>query len=131
MEPEEIRGVMDVEIDNTVSYRGQCAARVYEAMGGYSPTIGIIGAVLGLIHVMNNLQRSQRARQRASPWPSWPRSTASGFANLFFLPVSNKLKAIYGDQMQFQRDGGRRHRPDRRRRESRRRSSSKLEGYLD
>src|SRR5690625_2500383 len=60
-------------------------------MGGYSPTIGIIGAVMGLIHVMRNL---------ADPAPLGP-GIALAFvatiygeavANLFLLPVANKLK---------------------------------------
>ncbi|MFT7287561.1 MAG: chemotaxis protein MotA [Halieaceae bacterium] len=100
VEPEEIRSIMDVQIDNTVTNEAN-AARVYEAMGGYSPTIGIIGAVLGLIHVMNNL--SDPARLGSGIAVAFVATIYGvGFANLFFLPVSNKLKAIYGDQMQFQ-----------------------------
>ena len=53
-EPEEIAKILEIEIHN-IANSEMNAARVYEAMGGYSPTIGIIGAVLGLIHVMNNL----------------------------------------------------------------------------
>ena len=69
------------------------AAKVYEAMGGYAPTIGIIGAVMGLIHVMDNL---------ADPAALGPGIAVAfvstiygvGFANLFFIPISQKLKAI-------------------------------------
>ena len=45
---------MEVEISTREAFDIK-GAKVYEGMGGYSPTIGIIGAVLGLIHVMNNL----------------------------------------------------------------------------
>jgi len=77
------------------------AAKVYEAMGGYSPTIGIIGAVLGLIHVMNNL---------ADPATLGPGIAVAfvatiygvGFANFFFLPISNKLKTLSRDVTQYQ-----------------------------
>ena len=54
-EPETIRSVLEVEMITTET-RSMDVAKVYESMGGYSPTIGIIGAVLGLIHVMTNLQ---------------------------------------------------------------------------
>lgn len=128
VEPEEIRAVMDVEIDNLVTQEGN-AARVYEAMGGYSPTIGILGAVLGLIHVMNNL--SDPAELGSGIAVAFVATIYGvGFANIFFLPVSNKLKAIYGDQMQYHEmvvdgitmiaDG-----------ENPRAIQNKLEGYLD
>ena len=99
LEPEAIRTVMDVEIDNAVALDAR-AARVYEAMGGYSPTIGIIGAVLGLIHVMNNL--TDPAQLGAGIAVAFVATIYGvGFANLFFLPISNKLKSISGDQMQY------------------------------
>jgi Flagellar motor component len=53
-EPEAIRSILEVDLFNQES-RDLAAAKVFEAMGGYSPTIGIIGAVMGLIHVMGNL----------------------------------------------------------------------------
>ena len=53
-EPEVIRRVMEVELD-AKEHLGVQSAKVFESMGGYSPTIGIIGAVMGLIHVMQNL----------------------------------------------------------------------------
>jgi chemotaxis protein MotA len=99
-EPEEIRKILDVEIDITAANEMN-AAKVYEAMGGYSPTIGIIGAVLGLIHVMNNL---------ADPSALGPGIAVAfvatiygvGFANFFFLPISNKLKTLSRDLTQYQ-----------------------------
>ena len=53
-EPEAIRRIMEVEIESQEAH-DTLGAKVFEGMGGYSPTIGIIGAVMGLIHVMNNL----------------------------------------------------------------------------
>ncbi len=89
-EPEVIRRVMenDMYLDEQ---RDLDAVRFYESMGGYSPTIGIIGAVMGLIHVMRNL---------ADPEQLGPGialafvATIYGVAvaNLFLLPVANKLK---------------------------------------
>lgn len=99
LEPEEIRSVMDVEIDNALAVDAR-AARVYEAMGGYAPTIGIIGAVLGLIQVMSNLSDpSQVGDGIAVAFVATIYGV--GFANLLFLPICNKLKSISGDQMQY------------------------------
>lgn len=99
LEPDMIRSVLEVEVDNTLAVNAR-AAGVYEAMGGYSPTIGIIGAVLGLIHVMNNL--SDPAQLGAGIAVAFVATIYGvGFANLFFLPISNKLKSISGDQMQY------------------------------
>lgn len=98
-EPESIRRVL--EADMIVSeQRDLDAARFYESMGGYSPTIGIIGAVIGLIHVMQNL---------ADPSTLGPGiaiafvATIYGvaFANLFLLPVANKIKACILDLSQY------------------------------
>ncbi|MCF6194651.1 MAG: flagellar motor protein [Kangiellaceae bacterium] len=53
-DPDAIRAAMYVELDVTAKDLLK-ASKVYESLGGYSPTIGIVGAVLGLIHVMSNL----------------------------------------------------------------------------
>lgn len=91
-ETETIRSVMEVDLESR-EQRDLEAAQVFEAMGGYSPTIGIIGAVMGLIQVMTNLED--------------PASLGSGIAtafvatiygvalaNLLFFPVANKLREI-------------------------------------
>ena len=89
---EKIREVMDVDIHRWEQLRWQ-SARAWEAAGGYSPTIGIIGAVLGLIHVMENLaEPSKLGAGIAVAFVATIYGVA--FANLFFLPVANKLKAI-------------------------------------
>ena len=98
-EPEDLRKVMEVEIDKALAVETR-AARVYEAMGGYSPTIGILGAVLGLIHVMNNLSDpSQLGSGIAVAFVATIYGV--GFANLLFLPISNKLKAISMEQVAY------------------------------
>ena len=66
-------------------------AKVWEAAGGYSPTIGIIGAVLGLIHVMENLSDpSKLGGGIAVAFVATVYGVAA--ANLIYLPVANKLK---------------------------------------
>jgi len=98
-EPEVIRSILEVEIDNK-DHQDTQAARVFEGMGGYSPTIGIIGAVMGLIHVMNNLaDPSKLGGGIATAFVAT--IYGIGFANLFFLPMANKLKSQVHAQSQF------------------------------
>ena len=90
-EPERLREVMEVEI-NTYEDEMKLSAKIWEAAGGYSPTIGILGAVLGLIHVMENL--SDPSKLGAGIAVAFVATIYGvGLANLVFLPMSNKLKA--------------------------------------
>lgn len=98
-EPEVIRATMDVDIQTKEHFDIQ-AARIYESMGGYSPTIGIIGAVLGLIQVMGNL--SDPAKLGPGIAVAFV-ATIYGvaLANLILLPVANKLKNIVINESHF------------------------------
>lgn len=98
-EPEVIRGILDVELESR-EYLDTQAAKVFEGMGGYSPTIGIIGAVMGLIHVMNNLADPSKLGSGIAV-AFVATIYGVGLANLFFLPMSNKIKAIVHDQTTF------------------------------
>lgn len=69
----------------------EAPARVFEAAAGYAPTLGILGAVLGLIQVMEHLSRPRSAR--ASPSLSLRRIYGVGAANLLFLPLAARLRA--------------------------------------
>jgi chemotaxis protein MotA len=90
-EPERLRDVLEVEI-STFENEMKLSAKIWEAAGGYSPTIGILGAVLGLIHVMENL--SDPSKLGAGIAVAFVATIYGvGFANLVFLPMSNKLKA--------------------------------------
>lgn len=90
-EPESIRGILEVELI-TQEDRDLQASKVFEAMGGYSPTIGIIGAVMGLIHVMGNLaDPSKLGAGIATAFVATIYGV--GAANLLFLPIASKLKA--------------------------------------
>ena len=91
-EPEAIRTIMEVDIHTRENFDIQ-AARVFESMGGYSPTIGIIGAVLGLIQVMGNLSDpSKLGGGIAVAFVATIYGVA--LANLVLLPIANKLKSI-------------------------------------
>ena len=90
-EPERLREVLEVEI-NTYENEMKQSARIWEAAGGYAPTVGILGAVLGLIHVMENL--SEPAKLGAGIAVAFVATIYGvGLANLVFLPMANKLKA--------------------------------------
>jgi chemotaxis protein MotA len=90
-EPERLREVLEVEI-NTYENELRLSARIWEAAGGYSPTIGILGAVLGLIHVMENL--SDPAKLGTGIAVAFVATIYGvGLANLVFLPMANKLKS--------------------------------------
>lgn len=90
-EPERLREVLEVEI-NTFEDEMRLSARIWEAAGGYSPTIGILGAVMGLIHVMENL--SDPSKLGAGIAVAFVATIYGvGLANLVFLPMANKLKA--------------------------------------
>ena len=76
------------------------AAKVFEGMGGYAPTIGIIGAVMGLIHVMENLaDPSKLGAGIATAFVATIYGV--GLANIMFLPFANKLKAQVHAQTQL------------------------------
>ena len=90
-EPERLREVLEVEI-STYEHELKMSARIWESAGGYSPTIGILGAVLGLIHVMENL--SEPSKLGAGIAVAFVATIYGvGLANLVFLPMANKLKS--------------------------------------
>ncbi|WP_277372432.1 flagellar motor protein [Pseudomonas sp. AA-38] len=91
-EPEAIRSILEVDL-YTQEARDIQAAKVFESMGGYAPTIGIIGAVMGLIHVMGNL--ADPAMLGSGIAVAFVATIYGvGFANLLLLPAGNKLKSI-------------------------------------
>jgi len=99
-EPGNIRTILEVEIETKERFDLQ-AAKIYESMGGYSPTIGIIGAVLGLIQVMGNLSDpSKLGNGIAVAFVATIYGVAA--ANLLFIPISNKLKSLVSEQVQYQ-----------------------------
>jgi len=90
-EPEILRDILMVELE-AVEYKQMQGAKIYEAMGGYAPTIGIIGAVMGLIHVMQNL--SDPSKLGAGIATAFVATIYGvGLANLLFLPIAGKLKS--------------------------------------
>ena len=92
---QELRKMMDIDIA-LQEQAGEAEAKVWEAAGGYAPTIGIIGAVLGLIQVMKHLEDIKEVGHGiAVAFVSTVYGVGS--ANIFFLPAANKLRARMRD----------------------------------
>jgi chemotaxis protein MotA len=89
-EPQELRKMMELELDNQ-SEQQDILAQVFEAAGGFSPTIGIIGAVLGLIQTMQHLDKIDEVG-RGIAVAFVATIYGVGAANLFLLPAAGKLK---------------------------------------
>lgn len=93
--PDKLRGLLDTEV-TAFEFGQRQSAKIWEAAAGYSPTIGIIGAVLGLIHVMENLgDPAKLGNGIAVAFVSTVYGV--GLANLFYYPVGNKLKNIVAE----------------------------------
>lgn len=91
-EPDAIRHSLEVDIAARESADSR-AAKVFEGMGIYAPTLGIIGAVLGLMAVMQNLaDPSKLGHGIAAAFTAT--IYGIGLANLLFLPIANKLKTV-------------------------------------
>ena len=90
-ELQDLRRMMEVDIE-VLEHKSDAEAKVWESAGGYAPTIGIIGAVLGLIQVMKHLEDIRVVGHGiAVAFVATVYGVAS--ANIFFLPVAAKLRA--------------------------------------
>jgi chemotaxis protein MotA len=98
-DPEMVHAILEAEIDGMAA-RHAAGAAPFEKAGGFAPTMGIIGTVLGLVHVLQNL---------AAPSTLGPSISAAfiatlmgvGSANVIFLPIANRLKAISAEEMEL------------------------------
>jgi chemotaxis protein MotA len=91
-DPDELAEILSGRIDTKRKADHQ-AAKFFEAMGGYAPTVGIIGTVLGLVHVLENLSQPEKLGHLiagafvATLW-------GVGSANIMWLPIANRLKRL-------------------------------------
>ena len=90
MEPAELRKIMHVSLESAIESEERLPA-VFEAAGGFSPTVGILGAVLGLIQVMQRLDNIQEVG-RGIAVAFVATIYGVGAANLFFLPFAGKIR---------------------------------------
>ena len=98
-DPTLVREMMENQIEQLENYV-HSAAKVFESFGGYSPTLGIIGAVLGLIQVMQNL--SDPSKLGAGIAVAFVATIYGLFAaNLVMIPLGTRIKFIYQDVMLY------------------------------
>lgn len=92
VDPQAVRSILELELEST-SERHRQGAAIFESAGGFSPTMGIIGTVMGLVHVLGNL---------SDPSSLGPKIAVAfiatlygvGAANLLWLPMGSRLKAL-------------------------------------
>lgn len=91
-----VREVMESEM-TTLEASANDAARFFETAGGFAPTLGIIGTVIGLVSVLSNISNAAKlAPSIATAFIATLWGVSS--ANLFWLPIGNKLKVIAGQE---------------------------------
>jgi len=95
-EPSDLRKIMRVSLECTTESEERLPA-VFESAGGFSPTIGILGAVLGLIQVMKNLDNIQEVGKGIAV-AFVATLYGVGIANLFFLPFAGKMRLRIHDE---------------------------------
>jgi chemotaxis protein MotA len=99
VDPDLVREVLEAEIDG-MSARHHAGATPFEKAGGFAPTMGIIGTVMGLVHVLQNL---------AAPSTLGPAISGAfiatlmgvGSANVIYLPIANRLKAMSKEEAEL------------------------------
>jgi chemotaxis protein MotA len=97
-EPADLRKIMQLNLDYATESEERLPA-VFESAGGFSPTIGILGAVLGLIQVMQHLDNIQEVG-RGIAVAFVATIYGVGIANLFFLPLAGKMRIRVRDEYQ-------------------------------
>jgi chemotaxis protein MotA len=98
-DPEMVHAILDAEMDGMAA-RHHASAGPFEKAGGFAPTMGIMGTVLALVHVLANL---------SAPSSLGPSISAAfvatllgvGSANVVFLPIANRLKAISAEETEL------------------------------
>lgn len=98
-DPEMVHTIVEAEVEGMAA-RHEAAAKPFEKAGGFAPTMGIIGTVMGLVHVLQNLSAP------ATLGPSISSAFLAtlmgvGSANVVFLPVANRLKAISAEEVEL------------------------------
>lgn len=95
--PDKLRSILETEV-SAYEFAQRQGAKIWDSAAGYAPTIGILGAVLGLINVMENL--AEPSRLGAGIAVAFVSTVYGvGMANLFFHPVGAKLKAIIAERV--------------------------------
>jgi chemotaxis protein MotA len=95
---DDLRKLLEIDMDIT-EHHGNAAGKVLETAGGYAPTVGILGAVLGLIHVMSNL--SDPSKLGTGIAVAFVATIYGvGAANLLFLPLGARIKKVIAAEIE-------------------------------
>lgn len=95
-DPDALRSIMEIEID-ALSARHRENAKIFEAAGGFAPTLGVLGAVMGLITVLSNLAEPEELGHGIAT-AFVATFYGVGFANVMMLPIAEKLKIRSGEE---------------------------------
>lgn len=99
LEPNLVSQILESRVDHR-AHENELAAKFYSQLGAYCPTVGILGAVLGLIHVMENLDNPDMIGPGIAI-AFIATVYGVGFSNLVFMPMGNKLKAMAQEEGLF------------------------------
>ncbi len=97
IEPHLIKGSLEIKVENMSNKRREEIA-VFDSAGGFSPTMGIIGTVMGLVQVLGNLTNPDELGPKISV-AFIATLYGVGTANLLWIPIANKLKALEKDEI--------------------------------
>lgn len=92
VEPATIRAILDTKLENIVE-RHELGSSIFDSAGGFAPTMGIVGTVMGLVQVLGNLGNSSELGGKIAV-AFIATLYGVGSANLLWLPIAGKLKAI-------------------------------------
>jgi chemotaxis protein MotA len=98
-DPEMVHTIVEAEVDGMAA-RHEAAGKPFEKAGGFAPTMGIIGTVMGLIHVLQNLSAPSTLGPSISS-AFLATLMGVGSANVIFLPIANRLKAISAEEVEL------------------------------
>lgn len=96
-DPELVRDIMETQL-GFLKYRHKIGASIFESMGGYAPTMGMIGAVAGLISVLSSLKNPDELGPKVA-LAFVATFLGIAIANVFFLPISNRLKFLSAEEV--------------------------------
>ena len=96
-DPEAIKSILEIEIDGTAE-REKERIEVFKTGSGFSPTLGVLGAVLGLIHVLSGLGGDVSELGKGIATAFVATFYGVGLANIILLPIAMKLKAVAAEE---------------------------------
>ena len=98
VEPQSVRSILELQAE-MMEERHKDGAEIFNAAGGFSPTMGVIGTVMGLVHVLGSLASDPNGLGEKIATAFIATLYGVGFANLMWLPIGARLKNIHKDEM--------------------------------